>query len=273
MARDGNGGSVPIHSEDPPVFGGASPAPQPLTLPAVEPRVPTPPPAPGGSAARRVPRIAGMALAVLLGLAVVGLAGAGLAASRGGRYEELPPAGGSASVSPGPSPTAGGAEDAVRIERLAARLAALRPRGVWVLVDTHANRLRVYRDVELLREAVCSTGSGTVLRDPRTGRLWIFETPLGERRVERKVRNPVWSKPDWAFIEDGYLPPRDASERVDSVSLGDYALYLGDGYLIHGTLFQTLLGRRVTHGCIRLGDEDLLYVYRTVPVGARVFLF
>ncbi len=34
-------------------------------------------------------------------------------------------------------------------------------------------------------------------------------------------------------------------------------LYMRDGYIIHGTIFKTLLGKRVTHGCIRLGDEDL----------------
>jgi L,D-transpeptidase YbiS len=57
------------------------------------------------------------------------------------------------------------------------------------------------------------------------------------------------------------------------VSLGEFALSLGDGYLIHGTLFQSLLGQPVTHGCIRLADEDLEYVWRTVAVGDRVYLY
>ncbi len=166
-----------------------------------------------------------------------------------------------------------GSVDRAEVRRLEARIAALRPRGIYIVIDSQGNRLRVYNSDELVREAVCSTGSGTVLIDPSGKRRWTFDTPLGERRVERKVRNPVWSKPDWAFIEEGYLPPADPSLRVDTVSLGDYALYLGDGYIIHGTLFQTLLGRGVTHGCVRLGDEDLEYVFRTVPVGARVLLY
>jgi hypothetical protein len=61
--------------------------------------------------------------------------------------------------------------------------------------------------------------------------------------------------PDWAFIEEEDLL-RNWSDRIDKASLGDYALYLGDGYMIHGTLYQRYLGR-VTHGCIRLGDADL----------------
>lgn len=154
-----------------------------------------------------------------------------------------------------------------------AGLDELRPRGVHLVVDTYRNRLRVHRGAELLRDTVCSTGSGSELRDPESGRVWIFETPLGERRVERKERDPVWVKPDWAFIEEGMRPPPDGGARLDRLSLGDYGLYLGDGYIIHGTLFPSLLGQRITHGCIRLSDADLEYVYRTVPVGARVFLF
>lgn len=167
--------------------------------------------------------------------------------------------------------------DAQALARRAARAAAaldrLRPRGTYLVVDTYRNRLHVYREGDLLRTAVCSTGTGIVLRDPRTGREWVFDTPLGERVIESKRRNPVWAKPDWAFIEEGMLPPKDPNERFDDVSLGNFGLYMGDGYIIHGTLFKSLLGRRVTHGCIRLGDEDLEFVYNSTPIGARVFLY
>lgn len=161
-----------------------------------------------------------------------------------------------------------------RAARIEERLAALRPRGIYVTVDTFRNRLRVFNGDELLREAVCSTGTGRVLHDPRTGKKWVFDTPLGEHPIIDKRRNPIWAKPDWAFIEEGYEPPPPGSaDRFDDISLGDYGLYMPDGYIIHGTLFKTLLGQRVTHGCVRLGDDDLEYVYKTVPVGARVFLY
>lgn len=162
---------------------------------------------------------------------------------------------------------------AQRAARAATALDRLRPTGTYLVVDTYRNRLHVYRDGELLRTAICSTGTGIVLRDPRTGREWVFDTPLGERVIETKRRNPVWAKPDWAFIEEGMLPPKDPNERFDDVSLGKFGLYMGDGYIIHGTLFKSLLGRRVTHGCIRLGDEDLEFVYNATPIGARVFLY
>lgn len=165
--------------------------------------------------------------------------------------------------------------DAVQLHRRSlARIESFAPRGVWVVVDTTGGKMRVYRGIELLREASCSAGSGVSLRDPRNGRVWTFRTPTGERQVIRKVKDPVWVKPDWAFIEEGFAPPPlGARDRRDDFSLGAYALHLGDGYMIHGTVFQSLVGRPVTHGCIRLRDEDLEYVYRTVPAGARVLLY
>jgi L,D-transpeptidase YbiS len=175
---------------------------------------------------------------------------------------------------PAPAEEADAAALAARRALAERRLRTLEPRGVHVVVDSYSGRLRVLRGDEVLRDATCSAGSGVALRDPRTGRIWVFETPLGERRVQRKVRDPVWVKPDWAFIEEGYEPPPPGHrDRFDTFSLGDYGLYLGDGYIIHGTTFQTLLGRRVTHGCVRLGDDDLRFVYENVPLGARVYLY
>lgn len=198
--------------------------------------------------------------AVAAGLLLLVVVAAGLMLS-GGRFE------------PVPGPAAGAGEPSARSVALRRQISAQAPSGTYAVIDTYANRLRVYRQGSLLREAVCSTGSGLVLRDTEGGREWVFDTPLGERRVEEKTRNPVWIKPDWAFVEEGFAPPEEPRERVDSISLGDYGIYLGDGYLIHGTLFKSLLGQKITHGCIRLGDEDLEFVYRRLPVGARVFLF
>jgi L,D-transpeptidase YbiS len=152
-------------------------------------------------------------------------------------------------------------------------LAALIPGSVYVVVDTAQNKLYVKKRDKVLHEALCSTGSGGLLKDPNNDRQWVFETPRGNFRVIRKAEDPVWTKPDWAFVEEGKTVPDNWSERRDYDTLGDYALYLGDGYMIHGTLYQRYLGRAITHGCIRLGDEDLERVYRMTPTGAQVLIF
>ena len=158
-------------------------------------------------------------------------------------------------------------------EKLRKQLASMSPRSVHIVVDTSHNRLFVKKGNEVLLEAVCSTGSGGRLKDPDSDREWLFETPRGVHRVREKKRDPVWTKPDWAFIEEAKPVPKEWSERRDTETLGDYALYFGDGYMIHGTLYQRYLGRAITHGCIRLGDEDLKRVYEMTPVGSPIYIF
>jgi lipoprotein-anchoring transpeptidase ErfK/SrfK len=160
-----------------------------------------------------------------------------------------------------------------RVRTLRARLAALAPEGVYAVVDTASNTLTLRQGQRVLRTAVVSAGSGSVLRDPSGKRHWVFETPSGIRSVQSKIKKPVWVKPDWAFIEEGEALPARYAERLDPGAMGDYAIGLGDGYFIHGTLYTRLLGRNVTHGCVRVGDQDLKAVYQALSLGSRVILF
>jgi L,D-transpeptidase YbiS len=153
------------------------------------------------------------------------------------------------------------------------KLAALAPKGQFVVIDTANNRVYLKEGDKVVREMIASCGSGNVLVDPVGGRKWVFETPRGEFKVQSKVTNPIWIKPDWAFIEEGEPIPASTSERAEAGMMGDYALGLGRGYFIHGTLYKRLLGRNVSHGCVRLGDEDLEFLYQTAPLGTRVIIF
>lgn len=157
--------------------------------------------------------------------------------------------------------------------RLGSSVEQVAPKGIYIVVDTGKNRLYLKNGKKILLEAVCSTGNGKVLFDHEQKRRWEFNTPRGEFRVFKKVYRPVWTKPDWAFIEEGEQVPTYVSERFEEEMLGDYALHIGNGYLIHGTLYRRLLGRSVTHGCVRLGDEDLEKVYKAATVGTPVFIF
>lgn len=166
------------------------------------------------------------------------------------------------------------------VERLPARkkeldkkLAQLMPRGVFVVIDSGLNVLSLRKGGEILMEAVVSCGSGDILEEPNGRRSWVFDTPRGEFSVNSKLVDPDWIKPDWAFIEEGEAPPKKFEDRVDSGMLGDYALGFGNGYFIHGTLYTRLLGRNVTHGCIRVGDKDLEALFKKVPIGTKIFIF
>ena len=186
---------------------------------------------------------------------------------------------GPAAAAPDPSPLdAAGQKDLkslqARAEGLERRLAGLQPRaGTFVVIDTGRNRLSLYEGGAETLKAVCSTGSGRALVDPARKRRWVFDTPRGEFFIRAKHPDPVWIKPDWAFLEVGEAIPRRLAERLAPTELGAYAMDLGDGYLIHGTLYKRALGLSVTHGCVRLGDDDLDNVYHKVRIGTPVYIY
>jgi L,D-transpeptidase YbiS len=161
-----------------------------------------------------------------------------------------------------------------RQRALTARLDALAPKGVYIVIDQTQNRLYLKRGNETLLQAVCSTGSGMVLRESSgKKREWVFDSPRGRFEVRTMLRNPVWRKPDWAFVEESQPIPKNPADRLDYGTLGEYALYFGDGFMIHGTLYERLLGRAVSHGCIRVGKDDLRKVWANARVGTRIYIY
>jgi len=217
--------------------------------------------APKSPARPRWPQPPRWSLAALGALFVVTLA---LAWAGGYRYT---PATRVAPATPAESATQG------NLRQIEKKLASLQPRGYYVVVDSAENRLRLMRQDEVVREAIASAGTGAVLVDEASGRTWVFETPRGVRKVLSKKKDPCWRRPDWDFVENGEPLPTRSSERIDCAALGKYALYLGDGYMIHGTLYERSLGMSVTHGCVRLGAADLEAIWKAAPVGTKVYMY
>jgi hypothetical protein len=199
-------------------------------------------------------------------------------------------------------------------------------RGVRVLVSTEARALWLMRDTLVLFQAPVAVGMNDGFE--YQGRRYHFETPVSERRVQRKDSDPFWVPPDWHYFEiavergleavqlrngqrialndgsrlevrgrdvgrvnqydnfyafdpgteiifDGkvFIPPFGTRQRQIPEVLGPHRLVLGDGYLIHGTNVETSIGEAVSHGCIRMYNEDVEQLYRMVPVGTPVFIF
>lgn len=109
--------------------------------------------------------------------------------------------------------------------------------GRWhITIDTLRNLLALYDQNRLSATYPVATGK------PST------PTPLG----------------DWVIIEKTLRPggPFGAAWMRLSVPNG--------GYGIHGTNDPASIGRSVTHGCVRMRDEDVTRLYNTVPIGTLV---
>jgi lipoprotein-anchoring transpeptidase ErfK/SrfK len=152
-------------------------------------------------------------------------------------------------------------------------LSKIRPKGQYIVIDTHANKISLRTQDSVYVKADCSTGSGGIFIDTTTGRKWIFDTPRGVFKVQSKAVQPWWRKPDWAFLQENEPIPKNENERYDPEMLGDYALGFGDGFFIHGTVYERLLGVSVTHGCVRVGAGDLEIIYKKTSIGTPVYIF
>ena len=96
-----------------------------------------------------------------------------------------------------------------------------------------------------------------------------WSTPTGRTKVVRKKEKPTW-----------YVPRSIRAERPDLPAvvrpgpdnpLGSHALYLGwPAYLLHGTNMPYGIGRRASHGCVRLYPEGIARLYREIPIGTPI---
>ena len=94
-------------------------------------------------------------------------------------------------------------------------------------------------------------------------------TPLGTTKIVRKKKNPIWYPPKSIRLKHPHLPK--AVRAGPNNPLGQHALYFDwPTYLVHGTNMPWGVGRRVSHGCIRLYPESIEKLFNEVPVGTTV---
>jgi hypothetical protein len=160
------------------------------------------------------------------------------------------------------------------LQRFSWKFSSYTPYQAYLVINTTDNKFQLYRNRKQVREGFCSSGSYTRLSAAEGDRHWIFKTPKGKFHIQQKIEKPLWIRPDWSFVEEGLpIPPADDPSRYEYGVLGDYAMALGDGYLIHGTIYKRFLGMPVTHGCVRLNDEDLEAIFFTLEIGSGVYIF
>lgn len=127
-------------------------------------------------------------------------------------------------------------------------LAEMRLYYLWR--ETHGTHVRVY-----------PVGIG------RSG----WDTPEGKFEITRKIVDPAWNPPASLRRENPQLPSR-IPPGADN-PLGEYWLGLSrDGYGIHGTNKPYGVGRRISHGCLRLYPADIRDLFARVETGTAVYI-
>ncbi len=90
--------------------------------------------------------------------------------------------------------------------------------------------------------------------------------------IQSKRANPTWTPT--AKVHAEYAAKGEPLPAVVPAGpenpMGLFALYIGRLYAIHGTNASFGIGLRVSHGCVRLRNDDIEHLFKIVPVGTRV---
>ena len=120
-------------------------------------------------------------------------------------------------------------------------------------------RMYLYKGDEEVKNFKISCGS------ERIGR----PTPAGRFRVISKVKDPETHWSDGTVI-----PPGDWRNPYGPrwLGLGEYENGKYHGYGIHGTNSPEDIGKKISIGCIRMYNEDVLELFEIVKMGTEVVI-
>lgn len=119
-----------------------------------------------------------------------------------------------------------------------------------IMVDRSDNILMLKKENgNIIKTYIVSTGEN-------------LNTPLGNFKIEEKLINPPWYK-------DGTVVKPDSSE----YELGSRWMGISlEGYGIHGTKDESLIGKHITKGCVRMKNDEVEELYSIVPSGTEVII-
>ena len=114
---------------------------------------------------------------------------------------------------------------------------------------------------------------GTVVKLKSGTKLLTKGDEVGIIRPGSTEFEPMALDEHIVFDNTLFIPPAGTKHRVIQGELGHFRLDMGEGYLLHGTPYAKSIGAAVTHGCVRMRDEDIEWLYENVPVGTKVYIF
>lgn len=140
---------------------------------------------------------------------------------------------------------------------------------IWVPPDWHYIELAKKKGLGVVR-----LNRGDSLVAPDSTVLTVEGNDVVRRYPDGRVL-PLESGEGHEIVVGGniVIPPYGTNQRKFRGVLGTNRLNLGDGYALHGTDVPTSIGQSVSHGCVRLRNEDIETLFQMVPVGTSVYIY
>ncbi len=125
---------------------------------------------------------------------------------------------------------------------------------IHLLLVLHERKLYVYQGTSLQASYPVAIGK------PK------WETPTGKFKVIDMVENPAWENP---FISQNQVIPPGLENPLGERWIGFWT----DGkdeIGFHGTYKRDSVGKAISHGCVRMYNEDVRKLYKIVKIGTPV---
>ncbi len=129
--------------------------------------------------------------------------------------------------------------------------------GAVIVVNRHANTLKLYSSTHLVRTIHVATGQS------------IYPTPHGIFKIIDKQKNPWWYPPTQDAWAKGLKPvPPGPDNPLGTRWMGINVPGVG----LHGTDEPTSIGYSESHGCVRMHIPDAEWLFGHVKVGTPVVI-
>jgi lipoprotein-anchoring transpeptidase ErfK/SrfK len=142
-----------------------------------------------------------------------------------------------------------------------------------IVIDCTLQLLRLFEGKDLIFEALISTSRFGPGFEPGS-----CKTPTGHFRIHQKIGDgatigtvfencvPVTESINWSRTEDAITSRILWLDGIDLENANTKERYI----CIHGTNEENLIGRPVSHGCIRMRNKDVIRLYQLVDIDTSV---
>lgn len=149
-------------------------------------------------------------------------------------------------------------------------LQSLKTDDFYISLDTKGKRMRLMYGNDVVRNAPMETGPGGEFTIPG-GKTHRFVPLLGSSHVVRKETGGTWQIPEWVYVRNNQPVP--SSRPSIEGGLGQYVVYLPNGYVIHSPPSAESPLKGPKPGSFMVPAEDLKAIWPRITANMRVYVF
>ena len=128
-----------------------------------------------------------------------------------------------------------------------------------IIIDCNETHLYLFQGEELIKSYSVAVGNSDAGKS----------TPAGHYRIASKLKDPIL-----VWRSGKVIPPNDPRNSYGSrwIGLVDIATGKYRGCGIQGTNVEGSIGRKITVGCVRMNNKDIIELFDLVNLGTEIII-